>query len=309
VVDAAAAAADVFEWWRRGNDLSGLAFESEIVEPPRTRATSPASIDAAGKLAVCWRRGTSREADRITTSSPAGLATVVGVVTGESGGAGAVPEVGVVVVSKRSGCHVRGKNPFVRVFWKKEKKGAGGFELPHAPPLLPQPHPPLFFSSCTPPFLILALPFCVSLAHFFIYCTHPTFYFMHLPHVILMHPISLFIIFGLVVMITLCSPHWSSMYPIFCFSLSSFFIKLFPFIYLFICFYFIFYYYLFIFIYLFIYLFIILFLFLFLFIFYLFFVYFLFIFVYFCLFIFIIPRKPNIWKLLKITKNNKIKKI
>ena len=65
---------------------------------------------------------------------------MVGIVTGESGGAGAVPEVRGRsrggVKEKRLPCE--GRNPFVRVFWKKRKKGgAAGFELPHAPPLLP----------------------------------------------------------------------------------------------------------------------------------------------------------------------------
>jgi len=50
--------------------------------------------------------------NRITASPPAGLATVVGVVTGESGGAGAVPEVGVVVVSRGRGCRTVERRSF-----------------------------------------------------------------------------------------------------------------------------------------------------------------------------------------------------
>jgi len=42
--------------------------------------------------------------NRIAMSSPAGLATVVRIVAGDSGGAGVVPEVGVAVVSRGRGC-------------------------------------------------------------------------------------------------------------------------------------------------------------------------------------------------------------
>jgi len=78
---------------------------------------------------------------------------------------------------------------------------------------------------------------CVCSAHLFIYYTHPTsfyflhlcltsrtppVYFVHLPHVIVLHPMFLSIVFGPVVVFTSCIPTNHSCTSIFCFPLLFF---------------------------------------------------------------------------------------
>ena len=129
----------------------------------------------------------------------------------------------------------------------REKLGLCGFS--RAPPILISYTPTSFFglanlstprtptfSLCTPPSLCFG-SIWVYTTHLFVYCTHctsfyflhpcltlhtPPVYFVHLPHVIVLHPISLSIVFGHVVMFTLCTPTNHSCTPIFCFSLLSF---------------------------------------------------------------------------------------
>jgi len=109
----------------------------------------------------------------------------------------------------------------VRVFFLKNKKGAVGLEpFYHAHPLFYLNHT-LLLSFRAPPFLILTPLFCVSLAHSFIYCTHPTCYFTHLSHVILLHPMPLSFVFGFVVVFALCTPPITRAPLLFCFPLLS----------------------------------------------------------------------------------------
>ena len=176
--------------------------ENEVVERPRRVLTSLASMGVVGELAARCRGGVVKQRQRR-------------MVTG----------VAVVVVLRRRGCHVR-EEALALLGFSEKKKGLQALNppLPHVPLFLPHP-PPI----CSFFLFFVYTPFLIP-AHPFIYCTHPTCYLIHLPHVIFMHPISLSIVFGLLVVFTLCTPIITHG-PHFCFPL-LFLLKYFhPFIY------------------------------------------------------------------------------
>jgi len=184
VVDAAA---DVFGWLRRGNDLLGLAFESEIVEPSRTRATSLASIDAAGKLAAWWRGGA------VMQKACGGRL--------KSWWFGGERRIGF--------CHRKRRSFNFQEGFSLSGNWAGCFYSAH--PRFQPSHPSHFmFWICSCLYNALLWSVHVPTSFYFLHLcftlhTLPA-YFMHLPHVIVLHPYLCLLFLGLLLCL-LCAPY------------------------------------------------------------------------------------------------------